>query len=464
MTKVTRIAHSKQLNQGKYDQLADIAARLGKVRADLWQRYGALRGVGLHYGVVAKERKGDNAPLGLSYKLWKNTLKGVIEDIAAYRAAAKEKVKAAIRERTSDEQERINLYTLLKYDRWTEDPFLHRQMRKHYRHGATTVSNQIILEPIMYTSFAHNGIVWLKVQTLEKGKRIALPTDAAEPFTGNLRLILKDGKVEIHYTKDDTEVCSTKPCGDGTIGIDKGYTEAFTDSDGQRHGEGLGELLSNESDYLKKKYQRRNKLKAIAEKKPHKAANIERNNLGRKKLDRRKELHTKRVRDKVYQAAHSVVDKASTIAAEDLTSPIKDTKKYGKDNSRRLAGWVKGTMAEAINAVSQRRGSALHLVNAAYTSQVDSRYGVLLGTRSGDRFTGYDGEVLDADTNAARNILARLYDNEIGLYTPFQQVRQILLARNEHHQRLGPLNQDTSCNDYQQLELLSLSTVSELPF
>jgi len=109
MTKVTRIAHSKHLNQGKYDQLADIAARLGKVRADLWQRYGALRGVGLHYGVVAKERKGDNEPLGLTYKLWKNTLKDVIEDIAAYRAAAKEKVKAAIRERTSNEQERIDL-------------------------------------------------------------------------------------------------------------------------------------------------------------------------------------------------------------------------------------------------------------------------------------------------------------------------------------------------------------------
>lgn len=448
MTKVTRIAHSKQLNQGKYDQLADIAARLGKIRADLWGRYGALRGVGLHYGVVAKERKGDNAPLGLTYKLWKNTLKDVIEDIAAYRAAAKEKVKAAIRERSSDEQARIRLYTLLKHERWTEDPFLHRQMRKHYRHGATAVSNQIVIEPLMYTSFAHNGIVWLKVQTLEKGKRVALPTDAAEPFTGNLRLILKAGKVEIHYSKDDTEVCSTKPCGDATIGIDKGYTEAFTDSDGQHHGEGLGELLSNESDYLKTKYQRRHKLKAIAEKKPHKAANIERNNLGRKKLNRRKELHTKRVRDKVYKAAHSVVDKASTIAAEDLTSPIPDKKKYGKDNSRRLSGWVKGTMAEAINAVSQRRGSTLYLVNAAYTSQVDSRHDILLGIREGDRFTGYDGEVLDADTNAARNILARLYDNEIKLYTPYRQVRQILQHRTERFTNGGDrLRLDTSCKD-----------------
>jgi len=448
MTKVTRIAHSKQLNQGKYDQLADIAARLGKVRANLWGRYGALRGGGLHYGIVAKERKGDNAPLGLTYKLWKNTLKDVIEDIAAYRAAAKEKVKAAIRERTGDEQARIRLYTLLKHDRWAEEPFLHRQMRKQYRHGATTVSNQIVIEPLMYTSFAHNGLVWLKVQTLEKGKRVALPTDAAEPFTGNLRLILKAGKVAIHYSKDDTEVCSTKPCGDATIGIDKGYTEAFTDSDGQHHGEGLGELLSNESDYLKKKYQRRNKLKAIAEKKPHKAANMERNNLGRKKLDRRKELHTKRVRDKVYKAAHAVVDKASTIAAEDLTSPIPDKKKYGKDNSRRLSGWVKGSMAEAINAVSQRRGSTLYLVNAAYTSQVDSRHDILLGIREGDRFTGYDGEVLDADTNAARNILARLYDNEIKLYTPYRQVRQILQHRTARFTNGGDrLRLDTSCKD-----------------
>ena len=93
-----------------------------------------------------------------------------------------------------------------------------------------------------------------------------------------------------------------------------GYSEVFVDSDGEIHGEHLGEMLSIESDFLKTKYQRRNKLKAIAEAKTHKAKAIVENNLSRKKLDQRKRIHTKRVRDKVFKAVHSVVNKAKVIA------------------------------------------------------------------------------------------------------------------------------------------------------
>jgi len=290
----------------------------------------------------------------------------------------------------------------------------------------------------MYTSFTRKGRVWLKVQSLERGQRISIPTDMDVPFSGNLRLILRDGRVEIHYVRDEQDACSTRPCGENTIGIDKGYTEAFTDSDGKRHGEGLGETLSAESDYLKAKYQQRNRLSALAKQyaqtKPRKAANIKKYNLGRKKLDKRKKLHTKRVRDQVYKATHSVVDKAKTIVIEDLRSPIKDKKKYGKDQSRRLSAWVKGTMAEALTMVSQRRGSTLLLVNAAYTSQMDSQTGLLVGKRDGDLFYRANGDVLDADTNAARNILARANDTEIHLFTPYRQVKAILLERSGQKQ------------------------------
>jgi IS605 OrfB family transposase len=314
-------------------------------------------------------------------------------------------------------------------------------MRKHYRHGKTSVNSQIVLEEAMYSSFEQGGRIWLKVQSLEHGKRIAIPTDADKPFYGTLRLILRDGEVEVHYTVEAEQACSVKPCGEAVVGIDKGYSEVFTDSDGERHGDGLGDLLSSESDYLKQKYQKRNKLKALAEehekKKPRKAANIRRCNLGRKKLDKRKKLHTKRVRDKVFKAAHAVVDKAKTVAVEDLTSPIKDNKKYGKDQNRRLAGWVKGTMAEALEAVSRRRGSSVVLVNAAYTSQTDSTSGLLLGSRIGDLFYRANGDVLDADTNAARNVLARLYDNEIHLYTPYRKVKAILQGRAGQNQTVG---------------------------
>ncbi len=57
-------------------------------------------------------------------------------------------------------------------------------------------------------------------------------------------------------------------CGVREIGADKGYTEVFTDSDGARHGHGLGlgALLSSKSDENNVRYQGRQTLAAPADK------------------------------------------------------------------------------------------------------------------------------------------------------------------------------------------------------
>lgn len=52
----------------------------------------------------------------------------------------------------------------------------------------------------------------------------------------------------IHYAAAEDAVCSTRPCGDAAVGVNKGYTATYTDSDGARHSKGLGDLLSEESD------------------------------------------------------------------------------------------------------------------------------------------------------------------------------------------------------------------------
>ncbi len=151
------------------------------------------------------------------------------------------------------------------------------------------------------------------------------------------------------------------------------------------------------------------------------------------------------------------IDKAGETVCEDLSfAQKKSKKKYGKNQTRRLSGWIKGIIKEALKNVSRRRGSTLVYVNAAYTSQMDSRHGVLMGQRNGKKFYCYDGVVLDAEVNAARNVLARKNDTEIGLYTPYQQVKSILLKRSEiFKSRLGLLNQDTSCNEEQRRKLQS---------
>ncbi|MBK1650593.1 transposase, partial [Rhabdochromatium marinum] len=67
--------------------------------------------------------------------------------------------------------------------------------------------------------------------------------------------------------------------------------------------------------------------------------------------------------------------------------------------------------------------------------------------------------VLQADENAARNVLARLTDPDIERFTPFKRVKAILLERTERL-RLGLLNQDSSCSPgFNRV----LSTESELP-
>jgi IS605 OrfB family transposase len=337
-------------------------------------------------------------------------------------------------------------------------------MRQHWKHGRNQTRNQIVVRSDNYKTFQLGGHTWLKIPGLEKGKRIPIPLNTNIEPSGTLRLILSDGTVAVHYTID---IAESKNCGNVTVGIDKGYTEVFMDSDGVEYGKGLGKILTQKSDQLKHKYQKRNKLKAIANKKPHKKQNIIENNLGRKKLNRQANKTKSQVQDIIYQATHQLVDKAKFIAAEDLTSPIA-SKRFGKNVTRRLSAWTKGVIATALDTVSRRRGSSVILVNSAYTSQMDSRYGILLGKRSGDSFSRqkfflnfclencHDGVVLQADKNAARNVLARLHDPEIDRWMPFQQVKSILLQRTER-QRLGLLNPDSSCNP------LWLSTESELP-
>ncbi len=46
MSKVTQIVYSKKLNNGKFDRLDEIAKRLGKLRAEVWQRFGSVQGLG----------------------------------------------------------------------------------------------------------------------------------------------------------------------------------------------------------------------------------------------------------------------------------------------------------------------------------------------------------------------------------------------------------------------------------
>jgi len=435
--KVTRVLHSQGLNAAKYDRLARTAVLCGQVRADAWRRCSGVSTAQQSPYEIRDAWMAEGYDWhGLPARPGKAPPADALGDIQAGREAAKVPVKKAIRHRTrGNSAERERLYSLLKQNRWDEDPFLHRQMRKQWRAGQSHVTNQIVADAGSYTTKVWHDRAWVYLQGLERGQRIAIPLKGTHLPSGTLRILLRDhGQVEVHYAVGETQVCSTRPCGAATVGVDKGYTEAYTDSDGARHGQGLGDLLAAESDARKVKGQRRNRMRDLEQKhrdagNVKKADNILRHNLGNQKWDRRQKRYQAQVRDFLCRAAHSVVDRAGTIACEDLTASMTSAKVMHRDTQRRLSGWVKGVMADTLISISRRRGTALVLVNPAYTSQIDSRTGLLQGARRWDRFYGLDGVVLDADTNAARNILARLYDDEITLYTPFREVKRLLRER-----------------------------------
>lgn len=426
MSKVCRVLKSVDLNHKKYLALEQQADLLGKLRKEIWQRFGSLNGVGANHRKIRDEwvQSRDFSPLPA--KAWKETLRDVLDDISMYEEAAKEKVRKAIRARTQDKATQKILYTKLKNHQWMSDPFLSRKMRQYKKHGKTTVNNQIVVEYGVYKQFkGRDGNTWLKIPSLVRGQMICIPLNSNVELHGCLRLILKGGVVFVHHTIEQKKF---RGCGDKIVGVDKGYSEAFADSERNFHGKNFGKVLTHATEVRNKKGKARNKLFQIAKKKSHKAKNIYKFNLGKKKMTIRLAKTEALIRNIAFQAAHSVVDQAQEVRAEDLTSPIVSKLKWKKYN-RLMSSWAKGSLAEALESVCKARGSCLRLVNCAYTSQMDSNTRRLEGRRVGDQFYHVNGEVSSADTNAAVNIHHRGDDTEITRFTSYKEVKRILMGR-----------------------------------
>ena len=417
--------------------LAGICKAMGFVRADIWRRYGALGNAGKSAAEIRREitQGAHYAQLPVDGTIRAETTKDAVNDVLTYRAAAMLKVRQAVAARTKDNTERKRLYTLLKSDQWLKDTFLHRQVRKHFRHGVSHTANQFIVRSDKHSSQVIEGKLVITIQIAKKfGNDIELVTTSSGKnvhlAASNLRIIVKDGFTEIHYATDKGE---GRVCGEQVVGVDKGYTEAFIDSEGLAHGQTFGKVLAGYSDKVADTNKARNKLHALEKKyracgKIAKADRIKRCNLGRQKLEARRERAQQQLRTIAFQAAHSLVDKAAVLVSEDLTSPIASKQQWKRFN-RRMSSWAKGTLAEALDSVCTQRKAKHVLVCGAYTSQMDSTTGLLQGKRVGDKFYRENGDVLQADHNAALNVRARLDDPEISRYTPHRQVRLILLAR-----------------------------------
>jgi len=240
------------------------------------------------------------------------------------------------------------------------------------------------------------------------------------------------------------------------------------DSNEEKYGRDWHELEKKLDDKFQKKQKQRNKLYSlrkelhkkwteIKDKKIYKKIkNLEKYNLGKKKFNKNKVKTKETIKNNVNQAVNDFISKNSklkTIVLEKLDR-FDNGKKYGKRVNRLLNQWKRGFLKDKLTFISQLNSIELAYQNRAYTSQECLNCGyVHRDNRNGERFICKDCRFAkDADVVGALNILLRKYDSEISLYTPYKQVKAILLKRYSDGvikpPKLEMLNSVKSCESY----------------
>ena len=150
--------------------LAGVCEVMGFVRADIWRRYGALGTVGKNANAIRKEISAAALydSLSVDGTIRGETTKDIVNDIVLYKAAAMVKVRQAVAARTRDSSERKRMYSALKTTEWLRDNFLHRQVRKHFRHGKSHVANQFVVRSDKHTSAVIDGKLVVTIKAAQK--------------------------------------------------------------------------------------------------------------------------------------------------------------------------------------------------------------------------------------------------------------------------------------------------------
>jgi putative transposase len=398
---------------------------------------------------------------GLQARHWKLALEDAAATWDKYWQAAFVKVRAKIaRRKDLSEIERHYAYWLLKnYPSFAammqgtcpDPPFLIEKSHKRRIAGyvrrltrkckgkSPTVKKcrSIRFDANCYEVFEEKGRQYIKLMTLTPGKRICIPLCGRTPIHGTITLVHSDDTIALHVPQElKRKTLPEKPL----EAVDFGYTEVMTDTQGIRYGVQFGPTLTKSSDDLSKKMKKRHKLHSLEKKQrisnPFQAKRLRKYNLGKKK----QYACSKRIKATLEKQINTAINQLIQTKNPSLliTEDLRHTFIYDKSKqvNRRLSSWVRGKLQDRIAFKALAEGFRHEQVNPAYGSQscprcefVDQR------NRMGDRFQClYCGHEDTADRIAALNYARRVGDPEIGLYTPYSQVKTILQGR--FHRRL----------------------------
>ena len=313
--------------------------------------------------------------------------------------------------------------------------YLNRLIRKYKFRKPFSKGKSYMIEESQYNyKTDEKGRLWIGLSTLNKGKRVWINLTSKQELSGGLRIVLKGDIIEIHKA---IEIKAKENNSTDVKAIDKGFRDLIATSDNSNnpfYGEDLSDKLVNLSDKLNEKNKRRNKIRAVAEKHRKKgffkkANKIKVHNLGKKKYNNKKRKIKSGIKSFINHSINNFIEeeKPKTVVVEDLT--FQGKKHKTKKVNRWLNSWIKGYIQKRLIYKFLVNSIVLALINPAYTSKVCSHCGHF-GNRNGANFKCPACTLsINADSNAANNILKRYYDSKISLSTPYKKVKEILLSR-----------------------------------
>ena len=454
------------VNAGKATVLASMGAELDRVRAAVWARFCGAKTAQLSKRQIRDRLMAEHAPgdFGVPQRLWRAGVEDAVDKIRAWQQAViATEIRPKIYARAGeDDDERKRLLGLAKGGRWREDAWLSRQCRNTFADKTPRPrgSGRIVADNCSYdVARDEQGRVWLAVMTPTRGQRLRLNLGPLpeELVPASTIEVSPDGRGgwQVIAAYPAKRVCSTRPRRKkltAVQGIDAGVTEVFTDTNGRRFCAGQYQQIAARAERDRARGKARNKLRAVRDRHLARAATaadagdtataraatvkarrIERHNLGRAKLTAQRVRDRAVTKDAAYQSVHDLVDTTAHVVAEDL-SGLRGKSKFGRTANQVYAAWQRSFLADALASVPSRRGSAVTLVNPAYTSQQVHPCGHL-GIRRGKNVycqtagCPQQGIVYDAEINAARNIRDRATDPQISRYTTTREVKRILMSR-----------------------------------
>ena len=464
METVVKTVRQHSLAVSNIEELKYIASAYTKVKNYIYSRYSGINSLLLIKGYKKNIRdewvKSDFAKQWhLPARYWKMALDEAISNIKTEWTNTKRRVKLAVINNvnlTEDERSYILyalksesiLYAILHGEEFKLPSKLQELgIRKQY--VCSLISRYIrkykgnipysyktssfMIDADMYTYKLVDNVLKIYIQGIKSGQRIEVNLKDKNVHKGNLRILIKGDTIEIHKAKYIKTKKIEKPQYKH-IGIDKGYRCLIVTSENKFYGEKLNDFLSKETERLNKVNAERNKFWALMKKYEkegniEKAENINKFNLGRVKYNRNRNKFDAQVKSYINRELNRFLteDKPSEVIMEDL-SFVSWNNKFPAHIKRKLSRWIKGYIKERLTYKCNLSNIGQCIVNAAYTSQVCHKCGSF-GIRNNEVFTCAHCGKMDADYNASMNIKMRKNDKEIGLYTPYRKVKEIIEKR-----------------------------------